>query len=182
MNNFIKLPLFLGATCLIASGLLAVTVGCTDPIIEQHKLDRLAKAYENMYSGEAVEVLDSFELTDEFMEANKIYGLTRVKHGEATSAVYQVQSESSYEIMQFYVGISFEDSSVDGYYLLESNKASLGQGHFKNKDEVMGVLNDYNGGATQNPIISGVTFTSKAVKAAVDSALNDFKTRNWEEK
>ena len=41
MNKFIKLPLFLGLTCLIAGGLLAGVVYLTDGPIEEAKIKKL---------------------------------------------------------------------------------------------------------------------------------------------
>ena len=159
MNKFIKLPLFLGLTCLIAGGLLAGVVYLTDGPIEEAKIKKLQEGYRNMYNVDEVETTD-IELGD---AANKtLLGLTVVKHNDTKSAVYKLSSTSGYETMTFYLGISFDTNTVDGYYNLDTSSQSLG----------------YDGKGSF--VVSGVTYTSNAVKEAISVAFNDYNARTWE--
>lgn len=179
MNKFIKLPLFLGATCLVAAGLLAGVVALTDPVIEQAKTEKLSKAYQNMYSGQTVTVLQTFTPDEGTIEATGIQDIARVEHNTDVSVVYKMKSDSSYEKMLFFVGISTATDAVDSYYYLESTENSLGTGNFKNSDTVTEKYEGYTGDTTV--IFSGTTVTSKAVKTAIDTALNDYRNRVWED-
>lgn len=173
MNKFILLPIFLGVTCLVAGGLLAGVVFLTDPVIEQAKKERLAQGFKKMYKDDNATVLEQKEITD----SEYFTSISKVNHSEKLSYVYLCKSTSQYEIMTFYVGFNSETQKVDGYYFLESSVSSLGAGKFKNNKSVTGLYKDYDGSG--NSIISGVTFTSKAVQESVNQALNDFKTRDW---
>lgn len=180
MNKFIKLPLFLGITCLVAGGLLAGTVAITTPIIEQARLDRLAKAFKKMYKDETastVGVLDEEDLGSEFVTEKGILSITKVSHKDKSSIVYQCKSKSAWETLTFYVGFDEGKQVVDGYYCLETSTQSKGYGNFKNNSTVIGKYKDYDG--TGSVILTGTTVTSKAVQKAVDTALDDLKTRDF---
>lgn len=175
MNNTIKLPLFLGATCLIAAGLLSAVVAITDPIIEAQKIEKENAAYQALYEGEEI---STEAITFEGANEN-IIDIKKVTHNSKISAVYKMKSTSSYETLTFLVGISFDSKTVDSYACVDTSTASLGYGNFKKDDKVSSLYDGYDGNGT--PIIAGTTVTSKAVKASMDIALKDFNARNWEE-
>ena len=175
MNKFIKLPLFLGLTCLIGGGLLAGVVYLTDGPIEEAKIKKLQEGYRNMYNVDEVETTD-VELGD---AANKtLLGLTIVKHNDTKSAVYKLSSTSGYETMTFYLGISFDTNTVDGYYNLDTSSQSLGYSHYKDNKDISNRLDGYDGKGSF--VVSGVTYTSNAVKEAISVAFNDYNARTWE--
>ena len=168
----IKLPLFLGLTCLIAGGLLTAVYMVTNPIISQREQDNLSAAFKTMYSDETATVTNTITIEDEnasFTEINE------VTHANGQSVVYLANSTSSYERMTFYVGISRETNTVDGYYYLTTSTSSLGYGNFSNSDTVSDLYQGYDG--TSEIIISGTSVTSRAVKASIDNCINDYKIR-----
>ena len=168
----IKLPLFLGLTCLIAGGLLTAVYMVTNPIISQREQDNLSAAFKTMYSDETATVTNTITIEDEnasFTEINE------VTHANGQSVVYLANSTSSYERMTFYVGISRETNTVDGYYYLTTSTSSLGYGNFSNSDTVSDLYQGYDG--TSEVIISGTSVTSRAVKASIDNCINDYKIR-----
>lgn len=176
MNKFVKLPLFLGVTCLVAGGLLAGVVALTDPVIESARLERLSKAFRVMYDDESALSTAQAELSKEFINENQILSINKVKHSGLTSYVYQCKSKSAYEEMQFYVGIDYSEKAVDSFYMLETSEHSLGYGNFSDNDSVTELYSGYQG--KEDKIIANTTVTSKAVKAAVDRAYADFQTRS----
>lgn len=176
MNKFIKLPLFLGLTCLVAGGLLAGVVALTDPVIESAKLERLSKAFRVMYDDESALSTAQAELSKEFIDDNKILSINKVTHSGVLSYVYQCKSKSAYEEMQFYVGIDYAKKEVDSFYALESNENSLGYGNFSNNDSVTELYSGYQGKGDK--IIANTTITSKAVQEAINRAYADFLTRS----
>lgn len=177
MNKFLKLSLFLSATCLIASSLLAATVALTDPIIAKHKEEVLAKAYENLYPDQKVSIVKNYEVSEKQEEKN-ILEITKVNHDQVDSMVYKVRSVSSYEKLTFFVGIDMKTSKVDSYYFIESSASSLGFGNFKESEVISSKYEGYDG--SSSVIVTGTTVTSKAVKVAVDTAISDFKAGKWD--
>lgn len=175
MNKFVKLPLFLSLTCLVAGGLLSGVVAITDPVIEAAKTEKLSKAFKEMYKDDTATVTKTITMTAEESEATGIQNINEVSHSGKESIVYLTKSKSAYEQMTFYVGISKESNTVDSYYCLEANTTSLGYGNFSNNDAVNDLYNGYDGSTTE--IISGTTVTSKAVKVAIDNALEDYNSR-----
>ena len=88
----IKLPLFLGLTCLIAGGLLTAVYMVTNPIISQREQDNLSQAFKTMYSDETATVTNTITIEDEnasFTEINE------VTHANGQSVVYLANSTSS---------------------------------------------------------------------------------------
>ena len=173
MNNFVRLPLFLGATCLIAAGLLSGVVAITDPVISDNLVAKANKVYENLYEDQTI---NSTELVAENVN-DSIAEVIKVVHNNQQSAVYKLKSKSSYETLTFYAGISFETKTIDAYYLFDKSTASLGYDNFKKNDSISSLYSGYDG--TTSVIVSGTTITSKAVKVAMDAALLDFNSRNW---
>lgn len=177
MNKFVKLPLFLCATCLVAGGLLAGVVALTNPIIEKQKAEKLAAAYKNMYNVDTVTV-ENIELGE---VDESIKGLAVVNHNNKSSAVYKLTSSSAYEKMTFYLGISFTTNTVDGYYCLDTNTQSIGYDQYKNSDKITTGMKGYDG--TGELVVTGVTakYTTDGVQAAVKKAFADYNSRTWGE-
>ena len=173
MENFVKLPLFLGATCLIAAGLLSGVVAITDPVISDNLVAKANKVYENLYEDQKI---GATELIAENVN-DSIVEVIKVEHSDKVSAVYKLKSKSSYETLTFYAGISLETKTVDAYYLFDKSTASLGYDNFKKNESIASKYNGYDG--TSSVIVSGTTITSKAVKVAIDAALTDFNSRTW---
>ena len=80
--------------------------------------------------------------------------------------------------MTFYLGISFDTNTVDGYYNLDTTSQSLGYSHYKDNKEISNKLNGYSGNG--NFVVAGVTYTSNAVKEAINVAFTDYNARTWE--
>ena len=80
--------------------------------------------------------------------------------------------------MTFYLGISFDTNTVDGYYNLDTSSQYLGYYHYKDNKDISNRLDGYDGKGTF--VVSGVTYTSNAVKEAISVAFNDYNARTWE--
>lgn len=173
MNKFVKLPLFLGLTCLVFGGMLAGVVALTEPVIQKAKEEKLNAVYKNLYNDESATKVKEIKLADGHSE--KILELVTVNHSDEISAVYKLKSKSTYEQMIFYVGISTSSKVVDGYYSLETNTTSLGYNQFKNNESVSELMSGYDGSG--DLVIAGVTYTSKGVTEAIKEAFNDFNKR-----
>lgn len=172
MNKLVKMPLFLGVTCLVCGGLLAGIVALTDPVIEKNEQERLSAAFRTMYDDESALVTKTIVINE---EGNPISEINDVTHTGGESAVYKVTSSSSYERMTFYVGISRENNTVDAYYSLSTSTSSLGYGNFQNSDNISNLYQGYDGNGTI--IVTGTSVTSRAVKVAVDACLDDYAVR-----
>jgi len=174
MNKFIKMPLFLGVTCLVAGGMLAGVSALTDPIIKAAKLEREAQAFIVMYNDENVKLSDQITVDSATSEATGIQTISKVEHKDGISIVYKMKSKSKYETLLFNVGISQEAGAVDNYYFLEkvNSTSDLGTNVFSQNDVVNDLYKGYAGGGYG--IVSGVSVTSNGVGAAIDNALKDF--------
>lgn len=174
MNKFIKMPLFLGVTCLVAGGMLAGVSALTDPVIAAAKLEREAKAYIVMYNDENVKLHDQITVDSATAEATGIQTISKVEHKDGISIVYKMKSKSKYETLLFNVGIDQDAGAVDSYCFLEkvNSTSDLGTNVFNQDDKVNELYQGYTGG--DKLIFSGVTFTSDGVRAAINNALADF--------
>ena len=181
MNKFIKMPLFLGVTCLVAGGMLAGVSALTDPIIKAAKLEREAQAFIIMYNDENVKLSDQITVDSATSEATGIQTISKVEHKDGISIVYKMKSKSRYETLLFNVGIDQEAGAVDNYYFLEkvNSTSDLGTNVFNQNDKVNELFTGYTGG--DRLIFSGVSFTSDGVRAAIDNALADFNAnrKGW---
>lgn len=175
MNKFIQLPLFLSCVCLLSGGLLSGVFALTEDTIAIAKEKKRAQAYSDMYSSSDIELISK---QIEIIGVEGLMSVVLVSHNGLVSAVYECESTSRYEVMNFFIGFDKESLVVDGYYVLDTSESSLGYGTFKDNATVMGSYQDYDG--SQNVIFSGVSYTSEAVKKCVDDALNDLKNRKWE--
>jgi len=175
MNKFVKLPLFLGLTCLVFGGMLAGVVALTEPVIQAAKEAKLNAVYKNLYNDESATKVKEIELAAGHSE--KILELVTVNHSDEVSAVYKLKSKSTYEQMIFYVGISTSSNVVDGYYLLESNTPSIGYDQYKNNDTISEGMSGYDGNG--DLVIAGVTakYTTSGVAEALKEAFKDFNKR-----
>ncbi len=178
MNKFVKLPLFLGITCLVCGGLLAGVVFLTEGTIQKAAEAKLAEGYRNMYNTDSVEV-KNIELESTVDESIK--GLAVVTHSSKQSAVYKLTSTSPYEKMTFYVGISFDNNRVDGYYSIDTNTQSIGYDQYKKNDKISSGMKGYDGSG--DLVIAGVTakYTTSGVQASIKKAFDDYNAREWGE-
>ncbi len=175
MNKFIKLPLFLGSTCLVFCAALASVVYICEPVIAKNEEKKEKEAYLKLY--EDVDEDDIFNLQDssksdkkELIQNSKISKIAAVEHGDI-SYVYTIKTKDPQSgPVTFMLGISSTSNKVDAYSMVSNNNAGYAKYYDNNSTVLEDILED--GKVTS----AGATKTQNAVQEAIDACLSNYES------
>ncbi len=175
IGDILKPVIVLTIICAVTSGLLAYTNSLTADVIDQNKNLEEDKAKAEVLSG-----VDTF--TD--MKSGDIsYSLGKDANGEIIGYVFSSKAKGYGGDVKTMVGIDTE-GKVTGVRTLDLNETpGLGMNAEKGDwlkqfvGKVKGIaVNKNNPGENEIQALTGATITSKAVTAAVNTALENYET------
>lgn len=173
MNKMIKLPLFLGVCGAACAGILAGVYALTNPIV-QRNAEKIANAaiYATFstYGDENSLTVETKELTDDLIAVGVLSKKKVTGSGLTDGMVYNVTTTK-----KGYAGtISFQLAFAEGKFLSYTNIANSETKELIGRLSNGEILSGTAAAGYSFAVVSGETFTSNALKSAIDVIVADY--------